>query len=69
MYGVAEGADALVLVTEWHEYRRPDFHRLKRLLREPALFDGRNSWEPAELRPMGFSYSGIGRLAEAKPLS
>lgn len=63
MYGVAEGADALVLVTEWHEYRRPDFHRLKRLLREPALFDGRNSWDPAELRPMGFVYSGIGRLA------
>ena len=61
MYGAAEGADALVLVTEWHEYRRPDFTRLRRILRTPNLFDGRNMWEPDELRGMGFSYSGIGR--------
>jgi UDPglucose 6-dehydrogenase len=61
MYGAAEGADALVLVTEWHEYRRPDFHRLKRILRTVNLFDGRNMWEPDELRGMGFTYAGIGR--------
>ena len=61
MYGAAEGADALVLVTEWHEYRRPDFHRLKRILRTANLFDGRNMWEPDELRGMGFAYAGIGR--------
>jgi UDPglucose 6-dehydrogenase len=61
MYGAAEGADALVLVTEWHEYRRPDFHRLKRILASPTLFDGRNSWEPDELRGMGFTYTSIGR--------
>ncbi|MCC6552976.1 MAG: UDP-glucose/GDP-mannose dehydrogenase family protein [Polyangiaceae bacterium] len=61
MYGAAEGADALVLVTEWHEYRRPDFHRLKRILRAPHLVDGRNVWEPDELRGLGFSYVGIGR--------
>ena len=61
MYGAAEGADALVLVTEWHEYRRPDFHRLSRIMASPALFDGRNMWEPDELRGMGFTYAGIGR--------
>jgi UDPglucose 6-dehydrogenase len=61
MYGAAEGADALVLVTEWHEYRRPDFQRLKRILSAPMLFDGRNVWEPDELRGMGFDYTGIGR--------
>ena len=61
MYQAAEGADALVLVTEWHEYRRPDFHRLRGLMREPALFDGRNVWDRDELRALGFRYHGIGR--------
>jgi UDPglucose 6-dehydrogenase len=61
MYGATEGADALCLVTEWHEYRTPDFHRLKRLMREPTLFDGRNMWVPAEVREIGFTYTGIGR--------
>jgi len=61
MYGAAEGADALVLVTEWHEYRTPDFNRLKKLMREPNLFDGRNIWSPEELQSLGFSYAGIGR--------
>jgi UDPglucose 6-dehydrogenase len=61
MYGAAEGADALALVTEWHEYRGPDFHRLKHIMNTPALFDGRNMWAPDELRALGFSYSGIGR--------
>ena len=63
MYAAAEGADALVIVTEWHEYRRPDFQRLKRVLRGAALFDGRNIWDPDELREMGFAYEGIGRRA------
>ena len=61
MYGAAEGADALVLVTEWHEYRTPDFHRLYKLMKVPALFDGRNMWVPEEVRALGFSYAGIGR--------
>ena len=46
----AKGADALALVTEWHEFRRPTFERLKALLRQPVIFDGRNVWSPAELR-------------------
>jgi UDPglucose 6-dehydrogenase len=66
MYAAAEGADGLAIVTEWHEYRRPDFHRLKRILREPALFDGRNVWDPEELRELGFHYAGIGRGARKR---
>lgn len=62
MYSAAEGADALALVTEWHEYRLPDFPRLKRTMRQAAVFDGRNVWSPSDLRAAGFSYSGIGRL-------
>ena len=49
-YECAKGADALVLVTEWHEFRRPSFDRLKTLLKQPVIFDGRNIWSPAELR-------------------
>jgi UDPglucose 6-dehydrogenase len=60
-YDCAEGADALALVTEWREYRRPDFTRLRRLMRDPVVFDGRNQWEPTALRAAGFRYCGIGR--------
>jgi UDPglucose 6-dehydrogenase len=62
-YKAAEGADALVLMTEWREYRRPNFEKLKQLLRQPVLFDGRNQWEPGPLRAAGFQYTGIGRAA------
>jgi UDPglucose 6-dehydrogenase len=60
-YGCVEGADALALVTEWHEFRRPSFERLKAAMRQPVVFDGRNVWNPAELRAAGFTYYGIGR--------
>jgi len=60
-YEAAAGADALALLTEWHEFRRPNFTRLKDLLAEPTIFDGRNVWDPAELRALGFTYYGIGR--------
>ena len=50
-------------MTEWREYRRPNFERLKQLLRQPVLFDGRNQWEPGPLRAAGFQYTGIGRGA------
>jgi len=60
-YECAKGADALVLVTEWHEFRRPAFDRLKGLLKQPVIFDGRNIWSPAELRGAGFTYYAIGR--------
>ncbi len=61
MYDAAAGADALVLVTEWHPYRRPDFQRLLATMKSPLLVDGRNVWDPAELKEMGFRYHGIGR--------
>ena len=60
-YNCAKGADALVLVTEWHEFRRPSLERLKSLMKQPVLFDGRNIWSPTEVRAAGFSYYGIGR--------
>ena len=60
-YDVVEGADALVLVTEWNEFRRPSLPRLKQAMRQPVVFDGRNIWNPSELRAAGFTYTGIGR--------
>jgi UDPglucose 6-dehydrogenase len=60
-YAAAAGADALVLVTEWHELRDPDLARLHRAMRGRVLVDGRNVWSPAEARKAGFVYYGIGR--------
>jgi UDPglucose 6-dehydrogenase len=60
-YEAVDGADALVLVTEWNEFREPDFQRIKSLMRTPAIFDGRNIFSPEPLRALGFHYEGIGR--------
>jgi UDPglucose 6-dehydrogenase len=60
-YQAAEGADALFLVTEWNEFRQPDFARIKKAMKEPVLFDGRNIWNAKRLRDLGFTYYGIGR--------
>ena len=60
-YAAAQGADALVIVTEWLVYRTPDFERLRQLLRRPLVVDGRNLYDPARLRRLGFEYHGIGR--------
>jgi UDPglucose 6-dehydrogenase len=60
-YEAAETADALVLCTEWRQYRQPNFRRLQRLLRGNGLFDGRNIWDRDQLRELGFRYYGIGR--------
>jgi UDPglucose 6-dehydrogenase len=60
-YEAVEGADALVVVTEWNEFREPDFRRMKSLMRRPAVFDGRNIDDPRQLRELGFHYEGIGR--------
>jgi UDPglucose 6-dehydrogenase len=60
-YEAVEGADALVVATEWNEFREPDFARVKSLMRHPAVFDGRNIYNPQVLRDMGFHYEGIGR--------
>ncbi len=56
-----QGADALIVVTEWNEFREPDFEKLKARMRRPAVFDGRNIYNPQAVRAMGFHYEGIGR--------
>ncbi|MEP7282546.1 MAG: UDP-glucose/GDP-mannose dehydrogenase family protein [Rubrivivax sp.] len=55
------GADALLLVTEWKEFRTPDFEHMKTALKQPVVFDGRNLWEPALMASFGLEYQGIGR--------
>ena len=60
-YQVASGADALVLVTEWNEFRQLDMARVKQLMRRPVIVDGRNIYDPAVMRSLGFTYRGVGR--------
>ncbi len=60
-YQILQGADALVLVTEWKPYRQPDFQRIRALLRTPLVIDGRNQYVPERVRQAGLIYSGIGR--------
>ena len=57
------GADALAIVTEWQEFRSPDFRAIKDRLRAPVIFDGRNLYDPAQMAALGFRYEGIGRSA------
>jgi UDPglucose 6-dehydrogenase len=57
----AEGADVLVLVTEWRQYRSPDFDELRALMRGNTLIDGRNQWSRRQVNAAGFTYVGIGR--------
>lgn len=65
MYAAAEGADALVLITEWNEFRLPDWTRIKNSLNSAVVFDGRNIYDPAFLQKNGFSSYGIGIAAPA----
>jgi len=60
-YDALEGADGLALVTEWNEFRTPDFDKIKTMLKTPVVFDGRNLWKPDSLKRRGFTYYGIGR--------
>ena len=60
-YQAAEGADALAIVTEWQEFRSPDFERLRELLKAPVIFDGRNLYDPAMVSRFGLTYYAIGR--------
>jgi len=60
-YDAAEGADAIVLLTEWNEFKFLNLERLRRLLRRPLIFDGRNLYEPERMRRLGFEYYSIGR--------
>ncbi len=60
-YDAIEGVDALFVVTEWNDFRHPDFNRMKGLMKAPVVFDGRNVFNPATLREKGFTWYGIGR--------
>ena len=60
-YDALAGADALAIVTEWNEFREPDFEKMRALLRAPVVFDGRNIYSPEHMRALGFTYFSIGR--------
>jgi UDPglucose 6-dehydrogenase len=60
-YKALEATDAMILVTEWKQFQRPDFERIKQLINVPLIFDGRNQYDPAEMKRAGFKYIGIGR--------
>jgi len=60
-YAALENADALLLLTEWNEFRRPDFDRIKSLLKQPVVFDGRNQWDGKKLIERGFEYYQVGK--------
>jgi UDPglucose 6-dehydrogenase len=60
-YDALKGADALAIVTEWNEFRRPDFARMRKLMRAPNIFDGRNLFTPEQMKQNGFTYESIGR--------
>ena len=61
-----EGADALLVVTEWKEFRTPDFDAIKAALKQPLIFDGRNIYDPALMRLQGIEYHGIGRARQTE---
>lgn len=61
MYAAVENSDALILATEWKQFRSPDFDSIKQKLNAPIIFDGRNQYEPAQMKELGFAYFGIGR--------
>ena len=60
-YAAAAGADALLVLTEWREFRSPDFARLRESMKQPLIFDGRNLFEPALMQVLGFDYVAVGR--------
>lgn len=65
-YDALDGADALAIVTEWSEFRNPDFAAVKRRMRSPVIFDGRNLYDPKRMQSLGITYFGIGRFAEGR---
>ena len=61
-YEAIENADAILLLTEWNEFRRPDFERVKNLLKQPVIFDGRNQYNIERVKEKGFKYFQIGKV-------
>ena len=67
-YDALSNADALILVTEWNEFRRPDFERIKKLLKNPVIFDGRNQYDQKRMQERGFEYICIGKQPLSVPV-
>jgi len=63
-FDALKGADALIVVTEWNEFRSADLGKIKQTLKKPVVFDGRNIYDPAEMKQLGFRYYGIGRAGD-----
>ena len=62
-YDVAKNSDCLVIVTEWNEFKELDFKKIKRLLKQPLIIDGRNIYDPKKMKRLGFKYLSIGRVS------
>ena len=60
-YDALKGADALIIMTEWDEFREPDFEKVKKLMKKLIVIDGRNIYDPEEMKRLGFKYQGVGR--------
>ncbi len=60
-YSMAEGCDALMVITEWNEFKQLDLERVRQLMRQPVMFDGRNIYDPDVMDRLGFQYRGLGR--------
>src|SRR5690606_30527187 len=63
-YDACRDVDALILLTEWKPFRHPDFSAMKNMMRQPVIFDGRNQYDPRQMRRLGFEHTGIGRSNE-----
>jgi UDPglucose 6-dehydrogenase len=63
-YELARGCDALMVITEWNEFKQLDLEQIRGLLKQPVIFDGRNIYDPAQMKDLGYSYRGIGRGLE-----
>jgi UDPglucose 6-dehydrogenase len=61
VYDMAQGCDALMVITEWNEFKQLDLEQLRNLMRQPVIFDGRNIYEPEKMKKLGFRYRGFGR--------
>jgi UDPglucose 6-dehydrogenase len=60
-YALAEGCDALIVVTEWNEFKNLDLTRIRDLMNKPVIIDGRNIYDPERMKELGFYYRGVGR--------
>jgi UDPglucose 6-dehydrogenase len=65
-YRSLENSDALIIVTEWNEFRTPDFNKMRKLLKEPVIFDGRNLYDVDKMANLNFTYYSIGRSVVKK---